>query len=129
MLLSPHIRLLNIKGMLPRDNISLCLPFSASERNDAFDFNTSLEDARREKEAEEGARLAKEKGKDEPAKDYTLKKGEKIHISVSKVAGRRSSTGANNPKDGRRGNTGDGVAGGGFLKPPSKDTPRRASNR
>jgi hypothetical protein len=101
-----------------------------SERNDAFDFNTSLEDARREKEAEEEAKQIKTKKKDEPAKDYTLKKGEKIHISVSKVAGRRSSTGVNQ-KEGRRGSVGDGASGnaGGFLKPPSRDTPRRASNR
>jgi adaptin ear-binding coat-associated protein 1/2 len=100
-----------------------------SERNDAFDFNTSLEDARREKEAEQELKQAKKREKDEPAKDYTLKEGEKIHISVSKVAGRRSSTGANAPKENRRGSVGDTGSGGGFLKPPSRDTPRRASNR
>ena len=56
-----------------------------NERNDAFDFNTSLEDARREKEVE--ANMAKlEVG---PSKDYTLKDGEKLHISVGKGAGKR----------------------------------------
>ncbi|GKY97598.1 hypothetical protein MPSEU_000718200 [Mayamaea pseudoterrestris] len=99
-----------------------------NERNDAFDFNTSLEDARREKQAEEDAKHAKKREKDEPAKDYTLKDGEKIHISVSKVAGRRTSSGP--VKDNRRGSVGDSNnGGGGFLKPPSRDTPRRASNR
>lgn len=80
-----------------------------NERNDAFDFNTALEDARREKEVEAGlAQL--ELG---PSKDYSIKDGEKLHISVSKVAGkppaRRSKTGAT-------GKTGFG------LKPSSKDT-------
>jgi hypothetical protein len=88
-----------------------------------------LEDARREKEAEEEAKHAKKREKDEPSKDYTLKEGEKIHIAVSKVAGRRSSTGVNPSKESRRGSVDNNNGGGGFLKPPSRDTPRRASNR
>lgn len=85
-----------------------------NERNDAFDFNISLEDARREKEAEANP-VKVDEG---PAKDYSIKDGEKIHISVSKVAGKKN-------KQGRR-ESASGNAGG-FLKPSSKDTPRRAS--
>lgn len=78
-----------------------------NERNDAFDFNTSLEDARREKEVE--ANMAKlEVG---PSKDYSIKDGEKLHISVGKPAGKRG--GRQKSKTG----------GSGFqLKASSKDT-------
>ena len=133
-----------------------------NERNDAFDFNTSLEDSRREKEMEKQAPVAIPKG---PAKDYSMKKGEKIKINVSKIAGRegsrkarqKSSAGARNSST--TGSNGDsapaavaaeaaaatngtgeeapaqrkrasrrGSAGfGGFLKPNSRDTPRRAA--
>lgn len=87
-----------------------------NERNDAFDFNTALEDSRREKEAESNP-MGYE---DHEPKDYTLKEGEKIHISVSKVAGGKKPVN-------RRASAGPGGAGG-FLKPSSKDTPaRRAS--
>lgn len=89
-----------------------------NERNDAFDFNTSLEDARREREAQLNP-VKVEKG---PSKDYSIKDGQKIHISVSKVAGKKQAGAVN-----RRGSAGAG-AGGGFLKPSSKDTPRRGSN-
>lgn len=87
-----------------------------NERNDAFDFNTALEDVRREKEAELNAMGYEPQA----SKDYSIKDGEKIHISVSKVVGRRASTG-----QGRRASAGG--AGGGFLKPSAKDTPRRGS--
>jgi hypothetical protein len=89
-----------------------------NERNDAFDFNTSLEDARREKEAEANPMQYEVK----PPTDYSLKGDEKIHISVSKVAGRRAS----DSKDAAR-RTSKKDKGGSFLKPSSKDTPRRGS--
>jgi len=91
-----------------------------NERNDAFDFNTSLEDARREKEAEERAAAQMSEYANEK-KDYSMKEGQKIHIAVSKVAAKK-----NNKKGDRRSSTGNG-GGGGFLKPSSKDTPRRMS--
>jgi hypothetical protein len=91
-----------------------------NERNDAFDFNTALEDARREKEAEMMTHPTEQEQQE--AKDYSMKKGEKIHISVNKVAGRRTSSMKESQQ--RRGS----AAGGGFLKPSSKDTPRRGSN-
>jgi len=79
-----------------------------NERNDAFDFNTSLEDSRREKEAE--AKLATmDHG---PSKDYSIKEGEKIHISVGKVGK------SNNPRRKSRSKSGSGFG----LKPSSKDT-------
>ena len=55
-----------------------------NERNDAFDFNTSLEDARREKEqAKEPAPAISS----EPAKDYSLKAGEKLTVKIKNIGG------------------------------------------
>lgn len=51
-----------------------------NERNDAFDFNTSLEDSRREREQEMNPTVV-DFG---PPKDYTLKAGEKIKVSIPK---------------------------------------------
>ena len=87
-----------------------------NERNDAFDFNTSLEDARREKQAEETA-AAKMAEYTSERTDYSMKEGQKIHIAVSKVSSKKGSS-----KGERRAS---GTGGGGFLKPSSKDTPRR----
>jgi len=92
-----------------------------NERNDAFDFNTSLEDARREKEAEEKA-AAKMNEYSNSKKDYSMKDGQKIHIAVSKVSNKKGGK-----KGERRSSATNGAAGGGFLKPSSKDTPRRMS--
>mmetsp|Transcript_5664 Transcript_5664/g.7442 ORF Transcript_5664/g.7442 Transcript_5664/m.7442 type:complete len:212 (+) Transcript_5664:186-821(+) len=85
-----------------------------NERNDAFDFNTSLEDSRREKEAEANP-VQVEHG---PAKDYSMKDGEKIHINVGKVAGKKEKKETSKKKK----------APGGFLKPNTRDTPRRLSD-
>lgn len=81
-----------------------------NERNDAFDFNTSLEDARREKEVEKQM-ATKEVG---PSKDYSIKDGQKLHISVGKGA---------SGKRGTRRKSESKSSGGGFtLKASSKDT-------
>jgi hypothetical protein len=50
-----------------------------NERNDAFDFNTSLEDAKREREAGNEPQI---KLPDLPAKDYSIKEGEKIRVNI-----------------------------------------------
>jgi adaptin ear-binding coat-associated protein 1/2 len=116
-----------------------------NERNDAFDFNTSLEDSRREKAAEANP-VTIQQG---PAKDYSMKKGEKIKINVAKVAGRDKSRSSSSSKksssdDGNDDDDQNGAApeakaapaprqkparrlsaGFGFLKPNSRDTPRR----
>ena len=92
-----------------------------NERNDAFDFNTSLEDARREKESEVKAR--QKMAEYEKKTDYSMKDGEKIRISVGKVGGKKG--GARPRRSSASGPPGGG--GGGFLKPSSKDTPRRMS--
>lgn len=127
-----------------------------NERNDAFDFNTALEDSRREKEAE----LTPIQPYTGPTKDYSIKEGEKIHVAIPKVAG----VGGNSANDeaapaSKTPNTAykdakgktfgseheipeekNGAAtmrtkssarenetgGGGLLRPSSKDTPRRA---
>ena len=99
-----------------------------NERNDAFDFNTSLEDARRERAAEANP-VKIDYG---PAKDYSIKEGQKIHINVSKVAskdnhstrGKRSQRGERKAGTGTGGNTGGGL----LLKPNTRDTPRRGSD-
>jgi adaptin ear-binding coat-associated protein 1/2 len=52
-----------------------------NERNDAFDFNTALEDSRREREMEQTA-VPVYTG---PPKDYSIKEGEKIKVSIPKT--------------------------------------------
>jgi hypothetical protein len=56
-----------------------------NERNDAFDFNTSLEDAKREREA---AKEPQPKSSNLPAKDYSIKEGEKIRVKIKNIGGR-----------------------------------------
>lgn len=64
-----------------------------NERNDAFDFNTALEDSRREKEVERKLALGMlsctgSGGSGMYNKvDYTMKEGEKIHVSIPKSGG------------------------------------------
>ena len=53
-----------------------------NERNDAFDFNTSLEDSRREREAAKEPPPSLPTG---PTKDYSIKEGEKIRVSLKNV--------------------------------------------
>lgn len=53
-----------------------------NERNDAFDFNTALEDSRREREMEEHPVTAFTG----PSKDYSIKEGEKIRVSIPKTS-------------------------------------------
>ena len=60
-------------------NMFIGLAFN--DRNDAFDFNTSLDDARKEREAERRP----VKPYTGPTKDYSLKEGQKIHVSISKA--------------------------------------------
>jgi hypothetical protein len=83
-----------------------------NERNDAFDFNTALEDSRREREMEKQP----VKAFTGPAKDYSIKEGEKIRVSIPKgslsASGHKKSKGGTPPS---------------LLKPCSKDTPRRTS--
>lgn len=63
-----------------------------NERNDAFDFNTALEDSRREKEVERKLALGMLGGNGgsggmHTKVDYTMKEGEKIHVSIPKTGG------------------------------------------
>lgn len=55
-----------------------------NERNDAFDFNTSLEDAKREREA---AKDPQPILPGLPAKDYSIKEGEKIRVKIKNIGG------------------------------------------
>ncbi len=55
-----------------------------NERNDAFDFNTALEDSRREKEAERKAALGVNSSSFNKM-DYRMKEGEKIRVSIPKA--------------------------------------------
>lgn len=98
-----------------------------NERNDAFDFNTALEDSRREKMAEKKAATAPSlAGKRVSSVDYKMKEGEKIKVSIGNGNGGGSKIGGGAAAKrrlgkGRSSNTGSG----GFLKPSSKDTPSR----
>jgi len=102
-----------------------------NERNDAFDFNTSLEDARREREA---AKEAPVKLPVIPSKDYSIKEGEKIRVNIKNMGSTGGDSGAEKKSSSK--SKGGGLlkpsskdtprAGGGFLKPSSKDTPRRS---
>jgi hypothetical protein len=56
-----------------------------NERNDAFDFNTSLEDAKRERIA---AKDPKPIVPNLPEKDYSLKEGEKISVKIKHIGAR-----------------------------------------
>jgi len=108
-----------------------------NERNDAFDFNTALEDSRREKEAE----LMPVKPFSGPTKDYSIKEGEKIRVNIPKLAGGSgndddsdfplafSNTASLSPTSAAKKN-GRKISGGSkkglLLAPSAKDTPRRA---
>jgi hypothetical protein len=54
-------------------------PSPPPPRNDAFDFNVALEDAKKEREAEKEPQI---KLPDLPAKDYSIKEGEKIRVNI-----------------------------------------------
>lgn len=129
-----------------------------NERNDAFDFNTALEDSRREKEVERKLALGMlsctgSGGSGMHNKvDYTMKEGEKIHVSIPKSGGGDSNYSPTNdggdgsspqnqqqPTRRREAKKSSSSAtassslpwslsnkkGGGVLKPSSKDTPSR----
>lgn len=100
-----------------------------NERNDAFDFNTSLEDARREREA---AKEPMEKLPGLPTKDYSIKEGEKIRVNIKNM-GSHGGDSTNEKRGGSKSKSGGllkpsskDTPRGGFLKPSSKDTPRRS---
>lgn len=98
------------------DGKHMYIGLAFNERNDAFDFNTSLEDARRERESE------LKQIDFGPTKDYSLKSGEKIKISVPKTAA------ALRRKQGERKPGTASSKGGVFLKPSSKDTPSKTNH-
>jgi adaptin ear-binding coat-associated protein 1/2 len=100
-----------------------------NERNDAFDFNTSLEDSKREKQAEEEALKAAARYSSVPPKDYSIKEGEKIRISVNKVAKvKKDKKEENEVHAASACKEGGKVAPPAFLRPSKKDTPRRINN-
>ncbi|MGK3746552.1 MAG: hypothetical protein ACI8RD_012706 [Bacillariaceae sp.] len=101
-----------------------------NERNDSFDFNTSLEDAKRERAA--AKQTIENKLPNLPEKDYSIKEGEKIRVKIKNIGGRygdtTSTTTTNEKKSSSKSSTTTTTKkSGGFLKPSSKDTPRRAA--
>ena len=121
-----------------------------NERNDAFDFNTSLEDARLEREKEEEAermntqRAHQEEGGGLGSKlgfsalgsgsksaaagvtDYSLKEGEKIRVVLPTASSASSSQGG----DGGGGTTGTGTeAFHNFSNHVPIETPQSSENR
>ena len=113
-----------------------------NERNDAFDFNTALEDSRREKMAEKNAALSSSNegifnnGRVKCV-DYKMKEGEKIKVSIPKKENMMGRSCNSNNSGGGGGGVGAAARrrlakalssnseSGGFLKPSSKDTPSR----
>jgi len=100
-----------------------------NERNDAFDFNTSLEDSRREREA---AKEPLEKLPGLPTKDYSIKEGEKIRVNIKNMGGYGGES-TSEKRNSSKSKSGGGLKAsskdtprGGFLKPSSKDTPKRS---
>lgn len=118
-----------------------------NERNDAFDFNTALEDSRREKEVEMNVASGMIGGNNKGV-DYKMKEGEKIRVNIPMIPGdgsgeddySPSSSGGGNPtqqqpqqsaaarrreeRKARQASSGSNSSGG-FLKPSSKDTPSK----
>ncbi|KAL3936029.1 MAG: hypothetical protein SGARI_002732 [Bacillariaceae sp.] len=96
-----------------------------NERNDAFDFNTSLEDAKRERQAEKEPAV---KLPDLPQKDYSIKEGQKITVNIKNkiVSNHGATVGEESVPKRPSKNANAGKKSGGFmLKPSSKDTQRR----
>ena len=98
-------------------------------RNDAFDFNTALQDMKRGKEAE----LNPGSPFSGPSIDYRLKEGEKIHVNIPKVNLSVNDSNPSNTKQtssslSQNQNSTDRKksSSSGFLAPSSKDTPSRA---
>lgn len=125
-----------------------------NERNDAFDFNTALEDSRREKESEKNATLGISKLT--KGVDYKMKEGEKIRVSIPKIPNSggsgedvwspnsNGSGGSNEEKqqqlqkqksvaerrrEAKKAAAGSNTASGGFLRASSKDTPSRLASK
>ena len=97
-----------------------------NERNDAFDFNTSLEDSRREREQERNP-PAQFTG---PSVDYSLKEGQKIRVAVPKIETKsegnaKMSAAAKRRAQRAAGKTAQPLRPGGLLAPSSRDTPGR----
>ena len=53
-----------------------------NERNDSFDFYTALEDSRLEKQREQARVANSARRQAEPPKDYSIKDGQKIKVSI-----------------------------------------------
>jgi len=122
-----------------------------NERNDAFDFNTSLEDSRREKESDYKAELlAKEmellgvttndntangqrgsggsSGRGVGGMNYTMKEGEKIHVKIPILTNNKNYDNDNNVDDDDTTTTIlDGVSLRYYTKPPLQHTHKQVS--
>ncbi len=109
-----------------------------NERNDAFDFNTALEDSRREKEVERrlallGTNEDDDGGGYKKQVDYTMKVGEKIHVSIPKLGGggRIGSDDDDDDDDDNQNNslTNNGGGGDGFGSPQLLSSSSTAASR
>lgn len=56
-----------------------------NERGDAFDFNVALQEHRKQIQRDREIEAAREKMKNEPALDLSLKQGEKIRVNIKNV--------------------------------------------
>ncbi|KAI8141866.1 hypothetical protein BJV82DRAFT_617829 [Fennellomyces sp. T-0311] len=65
------------------------------ERSDAFDFNVALQDFTKQLQAEKKAAERAAHAEDLPKKDYSLKEGQTINISIGKVGAKRTTRPSN----------------------------------
>jgi len=130
------------------DGRHLFIGIAFNERNDAFDFNATLEDIKRERKIAEQCKRNEEGGiggsilsSSNLGKDYSIKEGQKIHVSIPKrnmdddSPEKKSPTkigfdvkalmfgDKSNAKNKKKSSKKSG--GGAFLAPSSKDTPSR----
>ena len=119
---------------------SMFIGLAFNERADAFDFNTALEDSRREKLAEQKASEGISNLVQKQGVSYRMKAGEKIRVAIPSTnssAGRTEETSPTGESkratksaaarrlEARKSRGVGSLSSSGFLKPSSRDTPSR----
>lgn len=68
------------------DGRHIFIGMAFNERNDAFDFNATMEDIKRERKVADICANGEQSilNREGPMKDYSIKEGQKIHVSIPK---------------------------------------------
>lgn len=119
---------------------TLFIGLAFNERADAFDFNTALEDSRREKLAERKASQGISHLVQKQGVNYKMKEGEKIKVAIPSTNSSAGSSEETSPTgeskramksaatrrlEARKSRGAGSLSSSGFLKPSSRDTPSR----